>query len=171
MIKHEKQVFTEILYNKQAVLTWDFTKIRKVKKKVASLQKIEIVNYKAQYVLGFQIFKALTSTVINKLQNRLKIGIIELCHGCYQNSYYLIKKITSGQYQLVNIAFELNRVTIRDANLPLSIEKFSQLFVRCVISSLIKFFSNYVQFELIKISLEFTVFMTVQGLMRMTISI
>lgn len=35
MTKQEKKVFIEILYNKEAILAWDFTKIKKVKKKVA----------------------------------------------------------------------------------------------------------------------------------------
>lgn len=42
----EKDLFTEILYNKEAILIWDFTKMRKVKKEVASAQKILLFSIK-----------------------------------------------------------------------------------------------------------------------------
>lgn len=74
------------------------------------------------------------------LQERLKIGVIEPCHGSYQNPSYLVKKSTLGKYRLINIAVELNRVTVRDANLPSSADKFSEKFGGCAIFSLINFF-------------------------------
>ncbi len=46
------------------------------------------------------------------------MGVIELCHGPHQNPWYLVKKSIPGKYWLVNVEVELNRVTIRDANLP-----------------------------------------------------
>ena len=77
MTAQEKEVLTEILYNRKAVLAWDFIEMRKVKIEVASLQKIRTVDYKAWQVLRFQILKALTSTIIDILQERLKMGVIE----------------------------------------------------------------------------------------------
>lgn len=104
-----------MLYNREAVLAWDFSEMGKVKKDVAPPQKIRIVGHQAWQVPGFQIPRALTSTVIDMLQERLKMGIIEPCHGPYWNPWYLVKKITPGKYRLVNVAVELNRVTVRDA--------------------------------------------------------
>ncbi len=89
-----------------------------VKKEVAPAQKIQTIEHKAWQVPGFQIPKALTSTVIDMLQERLKMGVIEHYHGPYRNPWYLVKKSTPGKYRLVNVAVELNRVTVRDANLP-----------------------------------------------------
>lgn len=73
------------------------------------------------------------------LQERLKIGVIEPCYGPYRNPWYLIKKTIPGKYRLVNVAVELNRVTVRDANLPPSADEFSEEFAGCAISSLIGF--------------------------------
>ena len=70
------------------------------------------------------------------------MGVIEPCHGPYRNPQYLVKKRTQGKYRLVNFAVELNRVTIRDANLPSSADGFSEEFAGCTISSLIDFFSG-----------------------------
>ncbi len=131
-----------MLYNREAVLAWDFTEMGKIKGEVAPEQKIRTINHKAWQVPGFQIPKALTSTVNDILQERLKMGVIEPCHGPYQNPQYLVKKSTQGKYRLVNFAVELNRVTIRDANLPSSADEFSEEFAGCTISSLIDFFSG-----------------------------
>ncbi len=103
------------------------------------------------------------------LQEKLKMGVIEPCHGPYQNPWYFVKKSTPGKYRLVNIAVELNRVTIRDANLPLSVDEFYEEFGGCTISSLIDFFSSYDKVELDEASRDLTAFRTPLGLMRITI--
>ena len=98
MTAQEKDVLTEMLYNREAVLAWDFTEMGKVKREVAPPQKIRTVEHKAWQIPGFQIPRALTSTVIDMLQERLKIGVIEPCHGPYRNPWYLVKKSTPGKY-------------------------------------------------------------------------
>lgn len=47
----------------------------------------------------------------------------------------------------MDLVMELNRVTIRDVNLLLSTDKFSEKFAGCAIFSLIDFFSGYDQVE------------------------
>ena len=71
------------------------------------------------------------------------MGIIEPCYGLYRIPWYLVKKSTSGKYKLINVAVELNRVTVKDANLSFSANVFSEKFAGCAISSLIVFFSGY----------------------------
>lgn len=44
-ITFKKKVFMKILSNKEVILTWNLLKIRKIKQKMASLQKIRIINY------------------------------------------------------------------------------------------------------------------------------
>lgn len=157
-----------MLFNQEAVLAWDFTEMGKVKKEVAPTQKIRNIEHKAWQVPGFQIPKALSSIVIDMLQERLKMEVIEPCHGPCRHLWYLVKKSTPGKYRLVNVAVELNRVTVRDANLPPSADEFSEEFAGCAISSLIDFFSGCDQVELDKESRDLTAFMTPLGLMRMT---
>lgn len=40
MTSEEKEVLTEMLYNREAVLAWDFSEMGKVKKEVAPPRKI-----------------------------------------------------------------------------------------------------------------------------------
>ena len=66
------------------------------------------------------------------------------------------------------MAVELNRVIVRDANLPPSADEFLEKFAGCAILSLIDFFSSYDQVELDEESRDLPGFMTPLGLMRMT---
>jgi hypothetical protein len=54
----------------------------------------------------------------------------------------------SSKYRLVNAAIKINKHMIWDANLPLSIDEFSEEFVGCQIALMINFFSGYDQIEL-----------------------
>ena len=47
MTAQEKEVLIEMLYNRKAVLARDFTEMGKVKREVASLQKIQTIDHKA----------------------------------------------------------------------------------------------------------------------------
>lgn len=96
------------------------------------------------------------------------MGIIGLFHAFYINFWYLVKKSTPRKYRLVNVAVELNRVTVRDANLPPSANKFFKKFAGCAISFLITFFSGYDQVKLDKESRDLTAFMTLLNLIWMT---
>lgn len=79
-----------------------------------------------------------------------------------------MKKSTFEKYRLVNIVVKLNQVTIREANLPLSADKFSEKFADYAIFSCMDFFSCYDQVELDNESRNRTVFITSLGLMLMT---
>lgn len=113
-----------------------------------------------------QILKALSSTVIHILQERLNKGVIEPSHGFYQNPWYLVKKSTAKNYWLVTMVVELQRVTVRDVNLSLPANKFSEKFASCTISFFINFFSGYNQVQLDQKSRDLTVLMTSLGLMQ-----
>lgn len=77
------------------------------------------------------------------LQEKLKIRFVEPYYGSYQNLWYLVKKTILGKYRLMNITVEFNQVTLKDANLPSSTDKFSEKFAGYAILSLIDFFSGY----------------------------
>lgn len=67
IIEQEKELLTEILYNRKAVLAWDFTDMGKIKREVSSPEKIQTIDYKPWQIPRFQIFSALTSTIIDML--------------------------------------------------------------------------------------------------------
>lgn len=98
------------------------------------------------------------------------MGFIKLCHSLYQNFWYLVKKNIPEKYYLVDVLVEFNRVTIKNANLPLSTDKFLEKFADYAILSFIYFFFGYDQVELDKKSQDLIGFMTPLGFIRITTS-
>jgi hypothetical protein len=64
---------------------------------------------------------------------------------------------------------EMNRVTIRNTNMPPSADEFAEKFFRYAIISLINFFSKYDQVELNLSSRDMIAFMTPLRLLKITI--
>jgi len=103
------------------------------------------------------------------LKNRVKKDILKPSYGPYRNPWFLVKKKKKGKYRLINTAIEINRVIIRNTNLPSSVNEFFKKFAGYVIASLIDFFSDYDQIELDEKSRDLTTFHTSIGLLRMII--
>jgi hypothetical protein len=138
LLPREKDPMMQVLYNREAVLSWDFSEIGKVRSAVAVPQRIRTVPRTAWQAPGFPIPRALTETVVEMLKNRISSGLLEPCHGPYRNPWFLVKK-KSGKYRMVNAAMDINEVTVRDANLPPSVDEFSKEFARMQMVSLIRF--------------------------------
>src|SRR6266536_2411186 len=81
------------------------------------------------------------------LRERLQKGLIESSYTLYKNLYFLIKKKKENKYRLINNVIKINRVIIKDGNLPPAINEFLKKFNNCAITSLIDFFSDYNQIE------------------------
>ena len=79
-----------------------------------------------------------------------------------------MKKKKPGKYKLMNVVLEMNKVTIRDANLFFSIDEFSEQFVGCMKVFLMNLYSEYDQFFLTVQCRNFTVFQTSIEFVRMT---
>jgi hypothetical protein len=79
-----------------------------------------------------------------------------------------MKKKKSKKHRLINAIIEMNRVTVKDANLFSSIDEFFENFADCAIASFIDLFSEYDQIELNRQSRDLIAFMTFIELLRMT---
>ena len=98
------------------------------------------------------------------LKERIANGLLEPYYRPYRNPWFLVKK-KSGKYRIVDAAMNINKVTIRDANLPPSVDEFLEEFAGMYITSLIDFFSGYDQVELDKRCRDLTAFMILLGLL------
>jgi hypothetical protein len=65
------------------------------------------------------------------LRKRLDRGTLKYCNGSYRNSWFLVKKRIGANfiYRLINIAMNINRVIIKDVNLPPSLNAFTEEFI------------------------------------------
>jgi Integrase zinc binding domain/RNase H-like domain found in reverse transcriptase/Reverse transcriptase (RNA-dependent DNA polymerase) len=167
MTPQEREVLTKVLRNREMALAWDFGEMGKVRPEVAPPQEIHTVSHEPWQAPSFPVPKALHGVVSEMLRERLKRGILEPCHGPYRNPWFLVKK-NNGKYRLINAAMNINRVTIKDANLPPNPDEFAEEFAGMVVGSYIDFFSGYDQLELAKRFRDLTAIATPLGLFRQT---
>lgn len=163
----EKELLLGMLFNREQALAWDFTEKGIIKESVAEPPRIRTVPHQAWQQAAFQPPKALHQVAIDMVRQRLNNGVLEPSYGPYRNPWFLVKK-DNGKYRLINAAMNINRVTIRDANMPPNVEDFVDEFAALTCCSLIDFFSGYDQVALHPESRDLTAFMTPLGLMRCT---
>ncbi|KAJ6114337.1 hypothetical protein N7486_000115 [Penicillium sp. IBT 16267x] len=167
LLPEERELLREMLFKREGVLAWSWEHIRRVHPEVFSPQKIRTIDHEPWQHPGFQIPRALHQTVTEMLQDRLKKGSIERCHGPYRNPWLLVKKKAAGQYRIVIAAMKLNSVTIRDANMPPNADEFAEDFAGMQICSMVDLFSGYDQISLAEECRDMTAIMTPMGLFRM----
>jgi hypothetical protein len=81
----------------------------------------------------------------------------------------LRKKKKSRKYRLINAIIEMNRRSMRNANLFSSIDEFFKNFADCAVASFIDLFSEYNQIDLNRQSRDLIAFITSIKLLRMII--
>ena len=163
----ERELLTEMLYNREAVLSWNFEEMGKVREDVVPPQEIRTVPHDAWQCKGFNVPKALQQQVIEMLEERVKKGIYESCHGPYRNGWFLVGKQEKGKYRLVNACTIMNSFTIRDANMPPAPDEFAESFAGDAIASVVDMFSGYDQMTLAEKCRDMTAIQTPLGLLRM----
>jgi hypothetical protein len=164
----ERDVLIEALTNREEALAFDWTHCGTIRPEVAPPQEIRTVKHEAWQADNFPVPKALMSKVIEMLQDRLARGTLEYSQGPYRNPWFLVAKKEKGTYRLIVAAMHMNKVTIRDANMPPNVDEFSEEFAGCVVASLLDIFSGYDQAMLALRSRDMTAFQTPIGLLRLT---
>jgi len=106
--------------------------------------------------------------VIEIFKDRVEKDVFELSYGPYRNPWFLVKKKEKGKYRLINTTIKINRMIVRDINLPPSINKFSEKFAEYIIAFLIDFFSGYNQIKFYEKNSDLITFHISIGLLRMT---
>jgi len=164
----EREMLIEMLINHEVAIAFDWTESSQIHEDVSPPIVIKTIEHKAWQEPSFPVPRALLPIVLEILRDRLRRGVLEYCDGPYRNPWFLVAKKAPGTYRLINAAMKLNSVSLRDANLPPSVDEFSEEFAGCAIASLIDFFSGYDQLVLAPECRDMTAFMTPLGLLRMT---
>jgi len=107
--------------------------------------------------------------MIEMLKDRVKKGVFKPNYNPYRNPWFLVKKKEKGKYRLINAVIKINRVIVRDVNLPPFVNEFFEEFIEYVIVFLIDFFSGYDQIKFDKKSRDLIIFHTLLKLLRMII--
>lgn len=78
------------------------------------------------------------------IREYIKIRVLKNCNEPYRNFFFLILK-ENGKYRLINVIVFLNKVSIKDINLLLLADKFSEEFNSMAILLVVNLFSGYNQ--------------------------
>jgi len=162
----ERELFTHILFAREAALAWDFTECGRIDADVVPPQVIRTIPHSAWQEKSIPIPRPLLGKVVELLRQRIERGILEQSHGAYRNPWFLVQK-KDGGLRLINNATRYNKVTIRDACIPPDADAIAEEFAACAILSLLDLFSGYDQVELDLLSRDLTTFHTPIGLLRM----
>ncbi len=146
----EKNLLLKMLFNREAIMIWNFSEMRKIKDIVSFSQQIRTILHDAWQTLDFSVSKTLHQIIINMLKNWIKHDILKFCHDLYWNFWFLIKK-KFNQYHMINTAMNMNKIIIRDINLLSDVNEFFKKFVDMIMIFLIDLFSEYDQITLTKI--------------------
>ena len=163
---NERELLMAVLFNREGALAWNFSQLGRIKENIAPPQKINTIEHTPWQAPPFHVPRALEPQVIEILKERLDAGVLEFCHGPYRNPWFLVKKSQKGKYRLINAAMLINKVTIRDANIPPNVEEFAEEFAGLQAVSLVDMQSGYDQVILDKKSRDITGFQTPLGLLR-----
>jgi len=164
----ERRLFDEMMLNREGVMAFDWKEIGKIHPDVTPPIVIKTIPHQAWQEKNFPCPRAMLPSVTKMMRDRLERGVLEKCNGPYRNPWFLVAKKEPGTYRLINAAMKMNSVTMRDANMPPSVDEFSEEFAGCQCASLVDFFSGYDQLDLDPASRDLTGFMTPLGLLRMT---
>ncbi len=81
----EKEVFIEMLYNREKALAFDFSYLAKVSHDVAPPQVIKTIPHKVWQASGLRVPRALLPIAIDMFQERLKHEVLEHRDSPYRN--------------------------------------------------------------------------------------
>jgi hypothetical protein len=155
----EKLMLQEVFFCREAALSFDFAESGRIHEDVCPPVRINTVPHDAWKEGNFPVPRRLRAEVNDMIQQRLNRGVLEYSKSPYSNPWFLVKKKDQG-YRLINNAQKINRVTVRDANMPPNADEFSEEFAGCQVVSLIDFFSGYDQVALHPESRPMTAFFT-----------
>ena len=145
-----------MLRNQEKALAWNYSEMGYLYSNVVTSVTIRTVKHETWQAFNFPVPQALLLKIIGMLHEQKRFGLLENCDGPYHNSWFLVKKKITGNYQKVNAATELNKVIKRNANLSPSVDAFSEEFAEMHCTFLINMFSEYNQIPLNSCSCDLT---------------
>ena len=102
MTVEEKDVFDEILFNREAAIAFDFKEKGYFSSEIELPHVVPTIDHVAWQAKNFKVPKALEGEVINILKDRMDCGALERSFGPYRNPWFLVPKKTPRKYRLIN---------------------------------------------------------------------
>ena len=167
--KGEKQMFIDILFEFEGAIAFEDSKMGLLNPAIEPPIPIHTVPHVPWQQQNIRLPKAMQEAATAIVKEKLRHGgTLEYSQGPYRSRYFLVEKHAKGTYRLINDVQPLNKVTIRDSDLPSAVDEFSEDFAGHPITSAIDYYSGYYQIPLDMELRDMTAFMTEIGLLRIT---
>ena len=167
LTEQERQLFIDILYEFEGAVAFDDSEMGLVKPEIEPPVVIHTVPHDPWQQPNLRLPKAMQDAATSIVKEKQALGIIEHSQGPYRSRYFIVKKKT-GAWRLINDVQPLNRVTIKEAGMPPSVDEFSEDFAGYPIVSAFDYWSGYYEVSVDPASRDLTAFMTDVGLVRLT---
>jgi RNase H-like domain found in reverse transcriptase/Integrase zinc binding domain/Reverse transcriptase (RNA-dependent DNA polymerase) len=164
----EKQLFVNILFDYEGAIAFEDSEMGMLKREIEPPIVIHTVPHEPWQQANLRLPKAMQEIATSHVKEKLANGTLEYSQGPYRSRYFLVPKKKPGEYRFINDVQQLNKVTIRDAGMPPSVDEFSEEFAGYPITTSVDYYSGYYQVALDAESRDLTAFLTDAGLVRMT---
>lgn len=166
--EEERMLFVDILYEFEGVLAFEDSEMGCLHESIEPPVIVHTVPHVPWQQRNLRLPKAMQEAAMKIIQEKLENGTLEYSQGPYRSRYFLVAKKTVGEWRFINDVQPMNKITIRDAGMPPSVDEFSEDFAGCPIASSIDFYSSYYQLTLAHESRDLTAFLSPIGLVRLT---
>ena len=89
---NERKLLINVLFNREARITFDFIEKGNFKPEVELLHVIPTVSHEPWQAANFRVPKALEVQVVEIVQAKLDCGVLERSFGLYRNPWFLVPK-------------------------------------------------------------------------------
>ena len=93
----KKDVFYKMLYNREAVVAFDFKETGYFNSEIELPHVVPTIDHIPWQVKNFKVPKALEGEVIDIIKDRMQCGVLERSFGPYRNPWFLVPKKTPGK--------------------------------------------------------------------------
>ena len=164
----EKQLFIDILFEYEGAIAFDDSEMGRLNPEIEPPVVIHTVPHVPWQQQNLRLPRAMQQEATKHVREKLENGQLEFSQGPYRSRYFLVEKKANGTYRMINDVQPLNKVTIRDAGMPPSVDEFSEDFAGYPIVTAVDYYSGYNQITLDRKSRDYTAFLLEFGLVRST---
>ena len=166
LTKKEIKCFQEMLMSHGKTFAFEPHEIGCVDPKVVAPMVIFIVPHMPWNLCPILVPKAHISKLIDLLNEKIRMGILETFSAPYSNRWFTVPK-KNGALRFIQDMHPVNKVTIRNVGTGPIVDEFAEAFAGRAIYSMGDLYSGYDQFQLSLESRDITTMRTPLGLVRM----
>ena len=154
----EKQIFVDILFMFEGAIAFDDSEIGLLNLAIEPSAVSYTVPHIPWQQQSIRLPKAMQEIATQYVKEKITNGMVEFSQDPYRSRYFLVKKKKAVDFGFINNVQLLNSFTIRDSDMPPSVDEFSEFFAGYPITSAIHYCSGYNEIPLAKESRNVTAF-------------